>query len=78
MLTHRDYMEWLRFYECDPWGEDRADLRAAQVAASAIAPYAKKTPKVTDFMPYLDGGKKRTEPMDQAQAKAILETAVRR
>jgi hypothetical protein len=54
LLTHRDYLDWQALYRVDPWGEDRADLRAGIIASAAISPYAKKgqTPRPVDFMPY--------------------------
>lgn len=53
-LTHKAYVEWLELWECDPWGEDRADLRSGIVASACVAPWSKKgkTPKPVDFMPY--------------------------
>lgn len=54
VLTHKAYSEWLELWNCDPWDEDRADLRAGIVASAAVSPYAKKgmVPKPIDFMPY--------------------------
>jgi hypothetical protein len=51
---------WVALYRRDPWGEQRADLRAG-VIASTVANYAGKArsesagpAKPADFMPYLE------------------------
>lgn len=51
---------WVALYRRDPWGEQRADLRAG-VIASTVANYAGKArsesagpAKPADFMPFLD------------------------
>lgn len=31
-MTSRQYQEWKEFYSVDPWGDQRADLRNAQLA----------------------------------------------
>ena len=54
-LTRKAYSEWAELWACDPWGEDRADLRAGIISSATISPHAKKgrTPKPMAFMPYL-------------------------
>lgn len=32
----------------EPWGEDRADLRAASIVQSNLAPWCKKTPTLAE------------------------------
>ena len=63
-LSYSEFQEWCLYYQVEPWGEDRADLRAG-IVASTIANYAGKVradgadPALpADFMPYLD----RSEP----------------
>lgn len=34
-LTHRQLLEWVAYFEREPWGEARADTRTAIVAATA-------------------------------------------
>ena len=48
IVTHKDYLDWQRLWATDPWGEDRADLRAA------LAPWSGRgrTPRPVAFMPY--------------------------
>ena len=53
--------EWLAFWRLEPWGEQRADLRAGIVAAACTAPWAGrgKAPRPADFMPDFDGSRGR-------------------
>lgn len=41
-LSHAEFIEWAAFYRLDPWGEQRADLRAAQIAVATLAPHTPK------------------------------------
>ena len=52
-LDSREFAEWMAFYRMDPWGEERADVRMAQLCAM----YANvnkgkrgKQYKIEDFM----------------------------
>ena len=58
IVTHKDYLDWLRFWATDPWGEDRADLRSAIAACASLAPWSGKgrTPRPVSFMPYVKAG----------------------
>ena len=52
----REYAEWRALYELDPWGEERADLRAG-IIASTIANVNRgkgKSFSPGDFMPEFD------------------------
>ena len=54
-LTARQYVEWLEYYKCDPWGEQRADLRAGIVACTMSNRWRGKNEEASeplDFMPY--------------------------
>lgn len=66
----RQFRRWLDFYELEPWGDERADLRSGIVASilanvnrdptksSSFSPY--------DFMPYLlERPKEESVPMDE-------------
>jgi len=58
-------MEWIAFHSLEPWGEERADLRAAIVASTiANVNRAKGQPafKVADFMPEFDRAARRQTP----------------
>ena len=73
VLSYAEFQEWCGYYQIEPWGEDRADLRAG-IVASTIANYAGKLraegaePAIpADFMPYLV----RPEPADPAEAQTL-------
>lgn len=50
--------QWFALSRIDPWGEQRADLRAAIIASTTANSMAKKRDgsafKPKDFMPYLE------------------------
>ena len=53
----REYAEWRALYELDPWGEERADLRAGIIASTIANVNRGKSQKVFspgDFMPEFD------------------------
>lgn len=67
VLSYAEFQEWCLYYQIEPWGEDRADLRAG-IVSSTIANYAgkersKNAPPATpsDFMPYAS----RPEPPEE-------------
>jgi len=68
VLSYAEFQEWCWYYQIEPWGEDRADLRAG-IVSSTIANYAGKVRSEgtqqampADFMPYLE----RPEPAEPA------------
>ena len=40
MLSYTEFQEWCLYYQIEPWGEDRADLRAGIVASTLHNVYA--------------------------------------
>ncbi|EXI86092.1 MAG: hypothetical protein AW12_02174 [Candidatus Accumulibacter sp. BA-94] len=59
-LSYAEFQEWCLYYQIEPWGEDRSDLRAG-IVASTVANYAGRTRaegaepvRPADFMPYLE------------------------
>lgn len=69
-VSSAELTAWYAFYQLDPWGEQRADLRNAmsmrQVAAINRDPKRQpQPPKVEDFMPYLR--KPEPEPLTPEQ-----------
>ncbi len=56
-MSSRELTEWMAYFEVEPWGEERADLRSG-IVASVIAnanrdPKKRKQPFApADFMPY--------------------------
>ena len=54
-MSSAEFTEWAVMFAHDPWGEQRADLRAAQLAALFYnAHRGPQAPpgKLADFMPY--------------------------
>jgi len=69
------FLEWMDYYDVEPFGEERADLRCAiiaQVVASSIPTKSRKRYKVKDFMPVFEkqpsGATKPTQTTAQMQA----------
>ena len=75
LLSWPELCEWRELYQVDPWDQDRADLRAGQIAAATLAPWSKRKPAPIDFMPYVKKPQQRR--LSQKQMKAILEHAAR-
>ena len=58
--------EWMAFYQLEPFGEVRADLRSGVVAATFANAHRTKDARAftpEDFMPYIE----RTTPKDDAR-----------
>ena len=60
VLSYAEFQEWCLYYQVEPWGEDRSDLRAG-IVASTIANYAGRQraddaepARPVDYMPYLE------------------------
>ena len=75
-VSSRAFAEWMAFYQIEPFGEERADLRSA-IIASVIA-NANRDPKVQrqpftveDFMPQFDGEREKHRQTPEEQI-AIL------
>lgn len=53
-MTALEETHWLAYYKRNPFSEDRADLRSAQIATILYNTNApkNKAKKITDFMPY--------------------------
>lgn len=66
-MTVKQLRGWMAYYEIEPWGEDRADLRAGIVAATVANAYRARGPalKPGDFMPVFD------KPRQQTQAEQL-------
>ncbi|MFO7905798.1 MAG: hypothetical protein R6U98_24280 [Pirellulaceae bacterium] len=62
-MTSRQFAEWQAYATLEPWGEDRADLRAG-IISSTVANFAGKSMKEgsslapVDFMPYAEKPKR--------------------
>ena len=60
VLSYAEFQEWCLYYQVEPWGDERSDLRAG-IVASTIANYAgRQRPEAAeparpaDYMPYLE------------------------
>lgn len=79
-ISDAELQEWMVFYRLEPFGEERADLRAGIVAATiANANRGKRRQafKPTDFMPYakLKAERQRWKgaPKGRALGKKVIE-----
>lgn len=67
-LSPEEYAHWLALFRVDPWGEQRADLRAGIIAATiANVNRGKNTQafKPNKFMPYIPKRDKRRDVADR-------------
>lgn len=54
-MTAGEFNQWLAYYSIDPWSQERADLRVAQLTAMFANVNAKKeaaASRPVDFMPW--------------------------
>ena len=66
-IDSRELSEWLAFYSLEPFGEERADLRSAQICAVNANLHGGKRSKkykIADFMPFHQP-EKITDPAEQ-------------
>ena len=60
VLSNAEFMAWCEYYQQEPFGEQRADLRAGVIASTMANIYtahvgAKTVYRPLDFMPYAQG-----------------------
>lgn len=65
--------EWMAYYKLEPWGEERADIRAAIVARTVASQWAKEPPELEAFMPF----REQDEPQTFDEMKRVLRGAKR-
>ena len=55
-MTYVQFQDWRKFYDAEPWGEQREDLRQAVLLRYLLKPYEKHTTeKLPDIMwPYFN------------------------
>lgn len=66
-MSSREFSEWIAYSGIEPWGEDRADLRAgilASLTANINRGKGAKPFRPSDFMPYRNHDKKAEEVED--------------
>ncbi len=79
-LSDAELQEWMAFYRIEPFGGERADLRAGIIASTIFNVNRGKrgrASKPTDFMPFLkaDGQRRKMRPVPKKlsqQARTIL------
>ena len=76
-MTSSELAEWQAFDRIEPFGEQRADLRSAIVAATVASSGTnrpKRAPKVADFLPFADKPAPVLLADPAAQGRLIAET----
>ena len=71
-ISSQEYTEWLAYYQIDPWGEERSDLRNAMLAMLLANQYRSKGRrafKIEDFIPKFGRERKR---QTAEEAKRVL------
>ena len=58
-MTALEEAHWIEYYRMEPWGEERADMRSAQVTAMIHNTNAKKPKPLSDFMLFSEKPTKR-------------------
>ncbi len=69
----RQFAEWRAYHQIEPWGEERADLRAGIIASTIANVNRGKGQKVftpDDFMPHFNA--KPKQPMSEEQMAAVM------
>lgn len=70
-MTAKELQEWEIDNALSPWGEDRKDWRAAQGVAATVAQYAKRSPRISDFMYDTQNKPRQTEAEMKAEVARI-------
>ena len=58
-MSAKEYNVWLADYQIEPWGEDRADIRAGMIVQSTRVAYSKKEVKLKDCIMNFEPPKKK-------------------
>ena len=75
-MSAAEFRAWMAYYEIEPFGEERADLRAGILAATLVNINRRKGRKAVtahELMPYLT---KAAEPKEPAGRMAALMRAI--
>lgn len=73
-MSYRDFVGWQMYYNIEPFGAKRDDLRAAIIARTTANLWSKKQYKIDDFMPKFGKPKE----MGWEQMKNILKGMVKK
>jgi len=60
-ISPEEFNSWLAYYQIEPFGEDRADIRSAIIACTFANTMGSKNSKMTDFMPKFEEQKDSPE-----------------
>jgi hypothetical protein len=74
--SSRELCEYMALYELDPWGEERADMRAGIVAATVANVFRGKNTKPltpSDFMPRFGPRVRESAALMKTKLKAFAE-----
>ncbi len=73
-MTHSEYIQWATIYETEPFPEERADLRTAEILRmQLIAAGAKQIPTIADLLPdYWGERTERKQSPEQMKANMNL------
>lgn len=71
-LSYREFRDWCMYFDLEPWGEQRADLRNGIAAANLRNVYAAwagvpQSATPADFMPYLESADVCTAPVQERE-----------
>lgn len=78
-MSSRELSEWMAYYEIEPFGEWRADVRSAIVAMTVAAANRGKrqgAPKLEDFMPKFDQVATKGDPESLLEKVRLLNAAL--
>jgi len=69
-MSSQQMAEWMAYARIEPFGDQRADMRAALICCAAVTPYAKKghLPRLSDWMLSSESEQEN----DDADEKAML------
>lgn len=74
-MTHRELVEWAAYYQTEPWGEQRADLRAGVIAATVAnvhRPKGRRAFQPADFVLKFGKRRERRRVMAQSEIKGVF------
>jgi len=65
-MSYDEFLNWIAYFELEPFGEERADLRSGVIAATIANVYRdpkkqKKAFEPADFMPKFEQPKQETD-----------------
>ncbi len=77
-MSDKELHDWMAFYRLEPFGDERADLRAGIIASTVANSNRGKrgeTRKPTDFMPFRTAAEDRRKALDRPEPKELSQKA---